>query len=137
MAATCNAGSSLFGGVSTLNATDKPNKIKLTTIGTISFTFTFLNLGDIMIYLLIYLALISLISVILTVSDKRRARKHKYRIRESVLLLFSALGGSLAMFITMLLIRHKTNHMKFMLGIPLIIVIQLVAFFVIWGFIHG
>ncbi len=83
-----------------------------------------------MIYLLIYLALISLISVILTVSDKRRARKHKYRIRESVLLLFSALGGSLAMF-------HKTNHMKFMLGIPLIIVIQLVAFFVIWGFIHG
>ncbi|MBQ4251331.1 MAG: DUF1294 domain-containing protein, partial [Ruminococcus sp.] len=49
-----------------------------------------------MIYLLIYLALISLISVILTVSDKRRARKHKYRIRESVLLLFSALGGSLA-----------------------------------------
>ena len=90
-----------------------------------------------MIYLLIYLALISLISVILTVSDKRRARKQKYRIRESVLLLFSALGGSLAMFITMLLIRHKTNHMKFMLGIPLIIVIQLVAFFVIWGFIHG
>lgn len=54
-----------------------------------------------------------------------------------MLLLFSALGGSLAMFITMLLIRHKTNHMKFMLGIPLIIVIQLVAFFVIWGFIHG
>lgn len=90
-----------------------------------------------MIFLLIYLALISLISVILTVSDKRRARKHKYRIRESVLLLFSALGGSLAMFITMLLIRHKTNHMKFMLGIPLIIVIQLVTFFVIWGFIHG
>ncbi|MEE0843433.1 MAG: DUF1294 domain-containing protein [Ruminococcus sp.] len=90
-----------------------------------------------MIYFLIYLALISLIAVILTVSDKRRARKHKYRIRESVLLLFSALGGSLAMFITMLLIRHKTNHMKFMLGIPLIIVIQLAVFFVIWGFIHG
>ncbi len=90
-----------------------------------------------MIYFFIYLALISLIAVILTVSDKRRARKHKYRIRESVLLLFSALGGSLAMFITMLLIRHKTNHMKFMLGIPLIIVIQLAAFFVIWGFIHG
>ena len=137
VAATCNAGSSLLGGVSTLNATDNPNKIKLTTIGTISFTFKFLNLGDIMIYFFIYLALISLIAVILTVSDKRRARKHKYRIRESVLLLFSALGGSLAMFITMLLIRHKTNHMKFMLGIPLIIVIQLAVFFVIWGFIHG
>ena len=90
-----------------------------------------------MIYFFIYLALISLIAVILTVSDKRRARKPKYSIRESVLLLFSALGGSLAMFITMLLIRHKTNHMKFMLGIPLIIVIQLAAFFVIWGVIHG
>ncbi|MBU5461520.1 DUF1294 domain-containing protein [Lachnoclostridium sp. MSJ-17] len=90
-----------------------------------------------MIYFYIYLAIISLIAIIITISDKRRARRHKYRIRESVLLLFSALGGSIAMFFTMLIIRHKTNHIKFMLGIPLIIIAQLAAFFVVWGFING
>ena len=44
----------------------------------------------------------------------------------AALLLLSALGGSLAMYITMLLIRHKTKHIKFMLGIPIIMVFQAV-----------
>ncbi|MEE1262658.1 DUF1294 domain-containing protein [Ruminococcus sp.] len=90
-----------------------------------------------MIYFLFYLAVISIIAIILTVSDKRRAVKHKYRIRESVLLLFSALGGSVAMFITMLMIHHKTRHVKFMLGIPLIIVAQIALFIVVWRLING
>ena len=90
-----------------------------------------------MIYFLFYLAVISIIAIILTVSDKRRADKHKYRIRESVLLLFSALGGSVAMFITMLMIHHKTRHVKFMLGIPLIIVAQIALFIVVWRLING
>ncbi len=90
-----------------------------------------------MFYFLFYLAVISIIAIILTVSDKRRAVKHKYRIRESVLLLFSALGGSVAMFITMLMIHHKTRHVKFMLGIPLIIVAQIALFIVVWRLING
>ena len=90
-----------------------------------------------MIYFLFYLAVISIIAIILTVSDKRRAVKLKYRIRESVLLLFSALGGSVAMFITMLMIHHKTRHVKFMLGIPLIIVAQIALFIVVWRLING
>lgn len=90
-----------------------------------------------MIYFLFYLAVISIIAIILTVSDKRRAVKHKYRIRESVLLLFSALGGSVAMFITMLMIHHKTRHVKFMLGIPLIIVAQIALIIVVWRLING
>jgi uncharacterized membrane protein YsdA (DUF1294 family) len=49
----------------------------------------------------------------------------KLRIPEKVLLLFSALGGSVAMFITMLIIRHKTKHVKFMLGIPIIMIVQI------------
>ena len=44
---------------------------------------------------------------------------------KKVLLLFSALGGSVAMFITMLIIRHKTKHVKFMLGIPIIMIVQI------------
>ena len=73
-----------------------------------------------------YLLAISLISLVVCIYDKF-ASKHatKHRTREATLLLLSALGGSVAMFVTMQLIRHKTKHVKFMLGIPLIIVAQI------------
>ena len=51
------------------------------------------------------------------------------RTPEKTLLVLSALGGSIAMFVTMLIIRHKTKHVKFMLGIPLIILAQAAAVF--------
>ena len=54
-----------------------------------------------------YLAAISVFAVLLTVYDKRAARKGKWRISESALLCTAALGGSVAMFLTMLLIRHR------------------------------
>ena len=80
------------------------------------------------VYLLIYTAVISLVSVIVCVYDKIAAKKFpKHRTRESSLLILSALGGSVAMLVTMLLIRHKTRHVKFMLGIPFIIVLQVAA----------
>ena len=66
--------------------------------------------------LLIYLVLINLVSIIVTISDKVKAIKRKWRIPESTLLLLSALGGSVSMYITMLIIRHKTKHPKFMIG---------------------
>ena len=49
----------------------------------------------------------------------------KLRIPESTLLALSALGGSAAMLIWMLIIRHKTKHPKFMLGIPVILALQI------------
>ena len=58
--------------------------------------------------------------------DKKISKKNKVELRipEKVLLILSALGGSVAMLATMLLTRHKTKHVKFMLGIPLIIILQ-------------
>ena len=77
------------------------------------------------ILLLAYLALISLVSVIVCCYDKFAAKAlKKHRTREAFLLLLSALGGSVAMLLTMLLIRHKTKHMKFMIGIPAILLVQ-------------
>lgn len=74
---------------------------------------------------LIYLAAISSISLIVCCYDKFAAKHNpKHRTREATLLLLSALGGSVAMFATMLLIRHKTKHAKFMIGIPAIMVVQ-------------
>ena len=83
---------------------------------------------------LIYLAAISLISIIVCCYDKFAAKHNpRHRTRERTLLLLSALGGSVAMFITMQIIRHKTKHVKFMLGIPVIMVLQAaLALFLVW-----
>ena len=86
--------------------------------------------------LAIYLILINLIAVIVTIYDKLCAVKRRWRVKESTLLLLSALGGSISMYITMLLIRHKTRHIKFMLGIPLILIFQLLIAFWIWRYLY-
>ena len=83
-----------------------------------------------------YLAAISLISILVCIYDKIASKKAKrHRTREATLLGLSALGGSVAMFITMLLIRHKTKHVKFMLGIPLIMILQAAAVISLFVFV--
>lgn len=77
-------------------------------------------------FLIAYLLCISLIAVVVTIVDKLSAIAQKRRVPERVLLTLSALGGSVAMLITMLIIRHKTRKPKFMIGIPVIILLQLV-----------
>ena len=69
---------------------------------------------------------ISLVAIVITVYDKIISKKKsKRRVPEATLLMISALGGSLAMYLTMLIIRHKTKHMKFMIGIPAIMIWQI------------
>lgn len=78
--------------------------------------------------LAIYVAIISLISIVVCIYDKLAAKVAKrHRTREAALLGLSALGGSVAMLITMFIIRHKTKHKKFMIGIPAIILVQAAA----------
>lgn len=60
--------------------------------------------------LLVYLAGISLVAVVVTIADKSRARRHKWRVPEATLLTLSALGGSAAMYVTMRCIRHKPRR---------------------------
>ena len=81
-------------------------------------------------FLLCWIGFWSLTAAVLAVSDKLRARRHAWRIPEKVLFLVSALGGSAAMLLVMTLIRHKTRHPKFMLGLPLMILLQIPA--VLW-----
>ena len=76
--------------------------------------------------LLAYIAVMSLISIVICIYDKKISKRGdvKLRIPEKSLFIWSALGGSLAMFITMKLIRHKTKHVSFMVGIPVIFILQ-------------
>ena len=75
---------------------------------------------------LIYVAVISFISVIVCIYDKLISKLNRVglRVPEKILFILSALGGSVAMFATMLIVRHKTKHKRFMIGIPIIIVLQ-------------
>lgn len=82
---------------------------------------------------LIYLAVINIVSAIVCVYDKIMAIKGRYRVSEATLILLSVLGGSVLMLVAMKLIRHKTKHKKFMLGIPIIIILQLVILFFAFG----
>ena len=78
-------------------------------------------------YLYLYFAVISLTAVIVTIADKIRAVKDKWRVSENALMIIALLGGGISMYITMLIIRHKTRKLKFMLGIPLIIILETIA----------
>lgn len=85
---------------------------------------------------LIYLAVISVVAIIVTCYDKIAAKKRpRHRTPEKALFAISALGGSVAMYITMLLIRHKTKHKRFMIGIPLIICMQIAIFAFIYLYV--
>ena len=75
---------------------------------------------------IIYLAAVSAAAVIMTVADKAKAVKHKFRISEKALFIVAALGGSVAELVTMKIIRHKTLHKRFMIGLPAIIIVQII-----------
>ena len=76
-------------------------------------------------YLFIYLLIISVISVFVTVLDKYLAKHNMWRISEKTLFIFAVLGGGVAMYTTMRIIRHKTRKNKFMFGIPAIILLEI------------
>ncbi len=84
-------------------------------------------------YFLLYLAVINLAAAAVTIHDKRAAKKHRWRVPEKTLLLLAAAGGALAMYVTMLTIRHKTKHAKFMLGIPAILGLQFLCIFLFFS----
>ena len=75
--------------------------------------------------LLLYLFLINAAGLLLMLEDKRRARKKLRRIPERALLGAAVLGGSIGCLLGMYAVRHKTLHLKFSVGIPLILAIQI------------
>lgn len=74
-----------------------------------------------------YLIVVNMIGILVTAHDKRSAVLHKRRIRERTLFAVALIGGGTGEYFTMLVIRHKTRHLSFMLGIPLIIIAQVFA----------
>ena len=83
-----------------------------------------------------YLIIINFLSIIITVYDKLASKRRRARrIKENHLMFLGVFGGSLAMYVTMKLIRHKTHHPKFMRGLPTILTIQFLLFMIFLFFL--
>lgn len=78
-----------------------------------------------------YLCAVSALAVIFTVYDKIAAKCRARRVPEATLFAVAVLGGSAAMYLVMLLIRHKTKHKRFMLGLPTVLIVQGVLYFML------
>lgn len=77
--------------------------------------------------IVIYLAGINLITFAVYGIDKMRAKKNRWRIPEKTLFLLAIVGGSVGAWLGMQYFHHKTKHMQFKIGIPLIFIIQIIC----------
>ena len=84
-------------------------------------------------YFLLYLLLINAAAFLLMLTDKRKAKKNRWRIRERTLFGSALLGGSIGALLGMYTFRHKTRHLSFTLGMPAILIAQVAL--AIWIFL--
>ena len=76
--------------------------------------------------IIIYLLIINLIGFYMMWSDKRKAKKGKWRIPEQTLFIVTALGGGIGTIAGMYTFRHKTQKLKFTIGLPAILILEIV-----------
>lgn len=77
--------------------------------------------------LAIYLIAINLVGYVLMGNDKQRAIQGAWRIPERTLFLVALIGGSVGSILGMQHFRHKTKHLRFQVGMPLILIAQMIA----------
>ena len=86
-------------------------------------------------YILLYLLIVNAVAFLLMLIDKVKAKKNRWRIKESTLMLWAAIGGSIGALAGMYTFRHKTLHRKFTIGIPAILALQIAAvLFILYKF---
>lgn len=74
----------------------------------------------------VYLAVVNVVTFALFAYDKYCAQHDRWRVRESTLLFWSAIGGALGAGIAMEICHHKTLHLKFKFGVPLLLFVQII-----------
>lgn len=77
--------------------------------------------------LLVYLLLVNAVGFFIMLADKLKAKRNAWRIPEATLMTVAAIGGSIGSLAGMYTFRHKTKHLKFTIGIPVILALQIVA----------
>ncbi len=86
-------------------------------------------------FVVLYLLAVNLVGTVITVYDKLAAKYQMRRISERCLFLYAIFGGAPLMYMAMKAIRHKTLHKNFMIGFPVIMVLQIFIYaFLIYKF---
>ena len=80
-----------------------------------------------------YLLIINALGLLLMHIDKQKAIKNAWRIPEKILLGVGFLGGSLGCIAGMRLFRHKTKHLFFWLGLPIVLCAQIVLAVILYA----
>ncbi len=84
--------------------------------------------------ILIWLAGVNLTAFLMMDMDKKRAKAKKRRIPEKTLFITAILGGSIGAMLGMWTFRHKTKHLTFLYGMPVILLLQLL---IVWVAVRG
>lgn len=74
--------------------------------------------------LLVYFLIVNVIGFFLMGIDKLRAKKQVWRVPEKTLFILALIGGSIGTNLGMFMFRHKTRHWYFVIGMPLILILQ-------------
>lgn len=74
--------------------------------------------------ILLYLLIINAAGFLVMTLDKLFAKTNSWRVPEKTLLGLAAFGGSIGVWLAMYIVRHKTKHMKFVIGVPVILIVQ-------------
>lgn len=88
---------------------------------------------DIAMYFIIYLIVINIIAFLAMYIDKRKAKYGRWRIPEQTLFILAVIGGSIGAIIGMYTFRHKTKKLRFSIGFPLILVLQIILTVSLWN----
>ncbi|MGL5380707.1 DUF1294 domain-containing protein [Clostridium sp.] len=78
---------------------------------------------------MLYFIIINIFSFIVMYIDKQKAIHCKWRISENFLMSLAIIGGSIGIYLGMNTFNHKTRHLKFKVGVPIIILLQLLLIF--------
>ncbi|EGG35760.1 DUF1294 domain-containing protein [Paenibacillus sp. HGF5] len=83
--------------------------------------------------LIVWFIFINAVAYLVMSEDKRRARLGRDRVPERTLFLLAAIGGALGVWIAMYRKRHKTRHLSFKAGVPLLLVVNVALYTYFWG----
>lgn len=78
--------------------------------------------------LIIYFILINLLGILIMYVDKQKAIRGSWRIPEKTIFIITALGGGIGTNLGMHIFRHKTKKIAFIIGLPTITILEIIAF---------
>lgn len=82
--------------------------------------------------LVAYMAIVSIVLLVMMGMDKSKAKKHEWRIAERSLFTLAIAGGAVGGVLGMYLFRHKTRHNSFAFGFPLLAAVQIFIVVQLW-----